>query len=86
MAVVCGGNAMRNRKSNRKHIGEGSLLFCVLLLLASAFVTDAAQAGQTPRDLKLDGNQETFTITVAYDTRSLYGTVSGSREVTICRE
>jgi hypothetical protein len=38
-----------------------------------------------PNDLKLDGDQESFTITVTYDTKELYGTVTGSREVTVCR-
>jgi hypothetical protein len=39
-----------------------------------------------PNDLKLDGNEETFTLNVTYDTQELYGTVSGSREITVCRE
>jgi hypothetical protein len=39
-----------------------------------------------PNDLKLDGKEETFTITVSYDTKELYGNVTGRREVTVCRE
>jgi hypothetical protein len=39
-----------------------------------------------PNDLKLSGKEETFTITVAYDTQELYGKVTASREVTIGRE
>jgi hypothetical protein len=36
-----------------------------------------------PEDLPLDGDEETFTITVTYDTRELYGTVIGIRRFTI---
>jgi hypothetical protein len=39
-----------------------------------------------PNDLKLDGPEETFTITVSYDTHELYGKVTGSREMTVYRE
>jgi len=39
-----------------------------------------------PENLKLSGNEETFTVTVTYDTQELYGTVVGSREVTIYQE
>ena len=38
-----------------------------------------------PNDLKLSGNEETFTITVTYDTQELYGTVIGKREITVYR-
>jgi hypothetical protein len=38
-----------------------------------------------PNDLKLNGNEETLTITVTYDTRELYGTVTGTRQLTIHR-
>jgi len=38
-----------------------------------------------PNDLKLSGDRETFTIEVVYDTRELYGTVKGRREVVICK-
>ncbi|MEN6427492.1 MAG: hypothetical protein ABFE13_19230 [Phycisphaerales bacterium] len=38
-----------------------------------------------PQDLTLDGDEETFTITVAYDTLQLYGTVTTSREFTVCK-
>jgi hypothetical protein len=38
-----------------------------------------------PNDLKLDGNQETFTIVVTYDTHELYGTVTGKRQITVGR-
>jgi hypothetical protein len=40
---------------------------------------------QVPRDLKLDGNQETFTIEVVYDTRQLYGTMKARRQVVVHR-
>jgi hypothetical protein len=36
-----------------------------------------------PKDLKLTGGQETFTIKVSYDTLELYGRVEGSRELVI---
>jgi len=36
-----------------------------------------------PSDLKLSGDQETFTIEVTYDTRELYGTVKGKREIVV---
>jgi hypothetical protein len=39
-----------------------------------------------PKDLRLSGNQETFTIMVTYDTRDLYGTVVGKREITVVRD
>jgi len=38
-----------------------------------------------PDDLKLDGNEEVLTITVTYDTKELYGTVVGKREIAIVR-
>jgi hypothetical protein len=38
-----------------------------------------------PDDLKLTGDQETFAITVTYDTRELYGVVTATREFTIGR-
>jgi len=38
-----------------------------------------------PNSLKLDGDQETFTIEATYDTRELYGTVKGQREFVICK-
>jgi hypothetical protein len=41
---------------------------------------------QVPEDLKLSGNEETFAITVTYDTRELYGTVTGTRQFTIYRD
>jgi len=36
-----------------------------------------------PQDLRLDGNEETFTIKVRYSTRELYGTVTGARDVVV---
>jgi len=39
-----------------------------------------------PTDLKLDGKQETFTIQVLYDTQELYGKVTATREIVICRD
>jgi hypothetical protein len=38
------------------------------------------------KDLKLDGNQETFKVQVFYDTLELYGKLSASRSVTVYRE
>ncbi len=38
-----------------------------------------------PTDVKLTGDEETFTITVTYDTNELYGTVVGRREITLYR-
>ena len=38
-----------------------------------------------PEDLKLSGSEEKLTITVKYDTRELYGIVTGTREITMCR-
>jgi hypothetical protein len=36
-----------------------------------------------PKDLKLAGKTETFTVTVKYDTLELYGTVEASRNVVL---
>jgi hypothetical protein len=36
-------------------------------------------------DENADGDRETFIIEVTYDTRELYGTVIGKREITIAR-
>ncbi len=44
-----------------------------------------AYSWQVPGDLKLDGEQETFTIRVIYDTRELYGKVEASRQFSVCR-
>ena len=41
---------------------------------------------RVPEELKLDGDEETFTITVTYDTRELYGTVTGTRTFAVCRD
>jgi len=38
-----------------------------------------------PENLELNGNEETFTIKVEFDTRELYGRVVGTREVTVYR-
>lgn len=40
---------------------------------------------RVPEDLKLDGDQETFTIQVTYETHELYGTVTGTREFTVSK-
>jgi len=36
-----------------------------------------------PKDLKLAGKQERFTITASYDTLELYGKVQASRTIVI---
>jgi hypothetical protein len=36
-----------------------------------------------PKDLKLAGKSETFTVTVTYDTLELYGKVQDSRKITV---
>jgi hypothetical protein len=36
-----------------------------------------------PKDLKLAGKSETFTVTVKYDTLELYGKVQAARTLTI---
>jgi hypothetical protein len=36
-----------------------------------------------PNDIKLSGKQETFTITVRYDTHELYGKVDAKRTITV---
>jgi len=41
---------------------------------------------QVPQDFKIDGNEETLTITVTYDTQELYGQVTAGREVTVYRK
>jgi hypothetical protein len=38
-----------------------------------------------PEDLKLSGNEETFRITVTYETRELYGKVMGTRQLVVYR-
>jgi hypothetical protein len=39
-----------------------------------------------PKDLKLVGLSETFTVTVKYDTLELYGPVEASRPVVVTAE
>ena len=48
---------------------------------------EAASAGtrDDANDLKLDGDKETFTIKVIYDTHELYGKVEASRQFSVCR-
>ncbi|MHC4169186.1 MAG: hypothetical protein ACYSWQ_19720 [Planctomycetota bacterium] len=41
---------------------------------------------RVPQNLQLNGNEETFTIRVEYDTKELYGKISATRKITICRE
>jgi len=36
-----------------------------------------------PKDLKLAGEKEVFTITVDYDTQKLYGKIQATRDITI---
>jgi hypothetical protein len=38
-----------------------------------------------PKDLKLSGKAETFTVEVHYDTLELYGKINASRTVTVVR-
>jgi hypothetical protein len=38
-----------------------------------------------PNDLKLEGDQETFTIEVVYETHELYGTVKAQRQFMVYR-
>lgn len=44
-----------------------------------------AYSWRVPENLKLDGDQETFTIRVTYETYELYGTVTGTREFTVSK-
>jgi hypothetical protein len=39
-----------------------------------------------PEDLEIDGDEETLTINVVYDTLELYGTVTGTRRFTVYRD
>jgi hypothetical protein len=39
-----------------------------------------------PKDLKLAGKSETFTITVTFETMELYGKVEASRKITVTSE
>jgi hypothetical protein len=39
-----------------------------------------------PKDLKLPGNKQTFTITVRYDTRELYGKLEATRTFSVSSE
>jgi hypothetical protein len=36
-----------------------------------------------PKDLQLDGDRETFTVEVVYDTQVLYGVVKGQRQIVV---
>ena len=36
-----------------------------------------------PEDFEVAGDEETLTIEVTYDTRKLYGTVTGSRDIIV---
>jgi len=38
-----------------------------------------------PKNLKLSGNAETFTVQVRYDTLELYGKINASRTITVVR-
>jgi hypothetical protein len=40
---------------------------------------------QVPKDLAIKGDQETFTITVTFETGDLYGKVVASRKVVVER-
>ena len=40
---------------------------------------------RVPPDIELSGNEETFTVTVTYDTGPLCGTVVDSREIVVYR-
>jgi len=39
-----------------------------------------------PEDLKIDGEEETLTISVTYDTLELYGTVTSTRQFIVHRD
>ena len=39
-----------------------------------------------PKEIKLAGKQETFTVTVSYDTLELYGKVEASRQFVVASE
>jgi hypothetical protein len=39
-----------------------------------------------PNDLKLSGNEETFNVKVIFNTKDLYGKVTGTRQIVICRD
>jgi hypothetical protein len=39
-----------------------------------------------PEDFKLNGNEETFTVKVLYDTKELYGKVAAERQVVVYRD
>jgi hypothetical protein len=39
-----------------------------------------------PKDLKLSGEQEAFTVAVTYDTQALYGKVEASWKLTLKAE
>jgi hypothetical protein len=41
---------------------------------------------RVPEDIKLAGKSETFTVTVKYDTKELYGKIESSRTIIISRE
>lgn len=38
-----------------------------------------------PKDLEIEGEQETFTIAVQYDTEEMFGRLAASRKVVIVR-
>ena len=39
-----------------------------------------------PKNLKLNGKEETFKVQVLYDTLELYGKLNASRSITVVRE
>ncbi|MFC1782039.1 hypothetical protein ACFL02_00460 [Planctomycetota bacterium] len=39
-----------------------------------------------PEDLEINGNEETFTVEVVYETHELYGTIKAARQIVIYRE
>jgi hypothetical protein len=40
---------------------------------------------QVPKDLAINGDQETFTITVTFETGDLYGKVVATRQIVVGR-
>jgi hypothetical protein len=61
-----------------KKVAEGVMPFCS--------AGTPGYSWRVPKDLKLAGKSETFTITVRYDTLELYGKVEGARKIIVTAE